>query len=446
MQERGDDAIWSYDDLVRYTGWRDPEVRFWAVDRLIRLYPRECCDVVCGFLMDDHPATPTIVARHLGKYGGEAHHTALVKSFRLLRGMVPGHCIRSLVQLGYPGVLELAESALARGELDDSVLALIVDSIADLGSSEAAAMILRYVEERGELLAEPAALHAVLKVASPEELPGVIDRFLAAMHWKGTHKAAEGFRTIMDSLRIDDATWCFRTGPSGALEFRKTIKAVDAGYDCDILKAMGEATIKKIARKFRAGDPAEIVQALSAWTLEALEKVPAGPDDPLPRRLSAVVAALGASRLKDSGHRFGVQYQRWLLGFHLSAAFAVARYRNMDLELEAARGDLEALLVLAELETAFLVQDLPAAVAAACRGDEAKTSLAREWCHRMLQAQGPFFPKVVALETLGETRSVQSIPEILCWLSDENSYLFTAAERALSRMGDAILGPAGASV
>jgi hypothetical protein len=59
----------------------------------------------------------------------------------------------------------------------------------------------------------------------------------------------------------------------------------------------------------------------------------------------------------------------------------------------------------------------------------------------MLVAQGPFFPKVVALETLGELRAIHFIPEIMEYLSDENSYVYGAAERALMKMGDAIIDP-----
>jgi hypothetical protein len=64
----------------------------------------------------------------------------------------------------------------------------------------------------------------------------------------------------------------------------------------------------------------------------------------------------------------------------------------------------------------------------------------------MLEAQGPFFPKVVALETLGELRAVHFIPEVMEYLSDENSYVYGAAERALSVMGEAIVPPARAKL
>jgi HEAT repeat protein len=62
----------------------------------------------------------------------------------------------------------------------------------------------------------------------------------------------------------------------------------------------------------------------------------------------------------------------------------------------------------------------------------------------MLEAQGPFFPKVIALDTLGELGALHFVPEVMEYLSDENSYVYGAAERALSRMGEAIVKPARA--
>jgi hypothetical protein len=64
----------------------------------------------------------------------------------------------------------------------------------------------------------------------------------------------------------------------------------------------------------------------------------------------------------------------------------------------------------------------------------------------MLEAQGPFFPKVAALDVLGELRAVHFIPEVMEYLSDENSYVYGAAERALSRMGEAIVAPSVARI
>jgi hypothetical protein len=124
----------------------------------------------------------------------------------------------------------------------------------------------------------------------------------------------------------------------------------------------------------------------------------------------------------------------------------VARYRNTSLALKRARGDLDKLLKLAEVETAFVLPDLPSAVAVICRENEERARKAQDWCLRMLEAQGPFFPKVVALETLGELRAVHFIPEVMEYLSDENSYVYGAAERALSKMGEAVVPPAVAKM
>jgi hypothetical protein len=279
-------------------------------------------------------------------------------------------------------------------------------------------------------------------VVDASEIPDVLSRYLTALQWRGGHQAGEGMRTLMDALQIDDAGWCFRTGPSGRIELRKTIKAVESGYDCDILAAMGEGTIKQIAHKFRVGDLGDIVRAIADWTRATVARLPDDPEDNLPERIAAAVGAFTVRPVVDDVEKLGHQFQQWVLGFQLSAAFFVARYRNVELALRRARGKLGRLLRLAERETAFLLPELPAAVAVVCKGDEERSRRAQDWCLRMLESQGPFFPKVVALETLGELRAVHFVPEIMEYLSDENSYVYGAAERALGKMGDAILQPA----
>jgi hypothetical protein len=440
------DPIWSFEELARFTKWEDPEVRYWAIDRLVRHFPETCCDVVQGFVLDDHDATPTMVARHLGEYGSAKHHNILLRGFRLLRGATPGHCFKALARLGFPSIVDLAASALQRGDMTEPALGIIVEALADLGSPDAREMAREFVTKKVELLADPAALRGVLKVAEAREIPDVLARFLTALQWRGAHRAGEGFRTLLESLEIDDAGWCFRTGPSGRIELRKTIKAVESGYDCDILAAMGEATIKQIAHRFRAGDLGEIVRSIAEWTRGAAQRLPRDPDDDLPERIAAAVGAFTTSSMLDDVERLGHQFQQWVLGFQLSGAFALARYRNIGLELRRARGDLDRLLALAEVETAFVLPDLPPAIAVLCRERDDEARKAQDWCLRMLESQGPFFPKVVALETLGELRAVHFIPEVMEYLSDENSYVYGAAERALSMMGEAIVAPARARI
>ncbi len=434
--------IWTYNDLVRFTKWEDAEVRYWAIDRLIRHFPERCPDDVAGFVLDDHDTTPTMVARHLGERGNAAHHSILLRGFRLLRGLTPGYCLQALARLGYPGVEELAAGALQRGDLNEPALAMIIESLAELGTPAAREVVREFVERKVELLAEPGAIRAVLKVVAPSEIPDVLSRYLTALQWRGTHRAGEGFRSLMDELQIDDAGWCFRTGPSGRIELRKTIKAVESGYDCDVLAAMGEGTIKQIAQRFRAGDLGDIVRSIADWTRQAVAALPDDPDDDLPERIAAAVGTFTVKPVLDDVERLGHQFQQWVLGFQLSAAFAVARYANVALTLKRSRGDLAKLLKLAERETAFVLPDLPSAIAVVCQNDESRARGAQDWCLRMLEAQGPFFPKVVALETLGELRAVHFIPEIMEYLSDENSYVYGAAERALSKMGEAIVQPA----
>jgi len=434
--------IWTHDQLVRFTQSEDPEVRYWATDRLIRHHPSACCDAVAALLFDEHDLTPSAVARHLGEHGSQKHHALLVRAFRTLRGQTPGFCLQALTRLGYVGVVELAGSALKREDLTEPALGTMVEALGELGTPEARDRVREFAARRIDLLAEPAAMRGVLRGARTSEIPDILARFLEALRRRGSHRAGEAFRTVMDVLRIDDTSWCFRTGPSGHIELRKTIKAVESGYDCDISTAMGASTINQIAQRFRAGNLGEIVRSIADWTCVAVTGFPHEPGSELPGRIAAAVGAFTRPELLDDVERLGHQFQQWLLGFQLSAAFAVARGVNFELSLKQARGDLDRLLALAEHETAFLQSELPTAIALVCREEPELPHQAQEWCLRMLEAKGPFFPKVVALETLGELGSVHFIPEMMEYLADENSYVYSAAERALTRLGESIIGPA----
>jgi hypothetical protein len=434
--------IWTLDKLVRFTRSEDPEVRYWAVDRLIRHYPTECSDAVAGLLFDEHDLTPAVVARHLGRHGSPKHHGALVKGFRTLRGETPGLCLQALARLGHPGVVDLAAAAFKREDLSDPALGLIVETLGELGTPAAAERLRELASRQVGLLTEPAALRGVLRVAGAAAIPEILGGFLAALRARGSHRAGEAFRILMDDLQVDDASWCFRTGPSGHIELRKTIKAVESGYDCDISAAMGPATINQIARRFRAGNFGEIVRGIAEWTCGAVERFPCEPDGDLPARIAAAVTTLTRQEALDDAERLGHNFQQWLLGFELSTAFAVARRVNFRLALQQARGDLDALLALAEHETAFLLGDLPRAIAEVCGAGEERRRRAEDWCLRMLEAKGPFFPKVIALETLAELETVHFVAEMMDYLADENSYVYGAAERALSRLGEAIIQPA----
>ena len=434
--------IWNLEDLVRITKSDDKEVRCWAINRLVRHFPTECCDAIAEFLLDEHDETPLTVARHLGEHGNSGHHALLLRGFRVLRGLTPGYCLQALARLGYTDIPTLAAEALKSGEMTDSTMALIVEALSELGSAEAKEVMRGYLDRRVELLVEPAALRGALNAARTDEIHELLAQMMLAVQWRGAHRSTEVFRTLMDSLGVDDASWCFRTGPSGHIELRKTIKAVESGYDCDIFAAMGEPTIQRIAAKLRAANRGEVIRAIADWTTRAARELPEDADRNFVDRLSAIVEALSDDGVLDGAAKYGQAFREALLGFHFSVAFAVARGFDARSALRRARGDLNRLLELAAVECAHLVGELPAALALVCREDEAASHKAQEWCLRMLEAQGPFFPKVMALETLGELRAVHFIPEVMEYLGDENSYVYGAAERALGRMGEAIVIPA----
>ena len=354
-----DRIIWEYNDLERFLEIPDAEVRFWAVDRLIRHYPEKCSDLIADLLFDEHLAIPGLVARHLGQFGEARHQELLLKGFRVLRGATPGLCFQALARQGYPGITELAAATLEKSAFSEPALGMIVESLADLGSTEGRELIRRLVSTRVDLLADPQAMRGLLNVVDADELPRIVAGFFRALPPQSTHRADEAFRIWMDALQVDDASWCFRTGPSGRIELRKTIKALESNYDCDIQEAMGDQAIKRFQQNFRSGGLEEIVRGLSEWTIERTRAIGSDPEhdpeDPLARCIGATVHALSTPELLDEFRRLGNPYRQWLIGFHLSTAFAVARYRNVELQLSRARGNLDRLLTLGEVETAFLL-------------------------------------------------------------------------------------------
>jgi len=311
-----------------------------------------------------------VVARHLGQYGKPHHQAMLVRGFRSLSGVTPGFCLQALTRMGHPGVVDLAASALERDEMNERALAVMLETLAELGTPAAQTLVREFVARKPELLAEPIAMRGVLRVADSSEIPDLMTRFVGALQGRGGHRAGEVFRASMDALQIDDAGWCFRTGPGGHIELRKTIKAVESGYDCDISDTIGGNTIDRIAQLFRAGNLGEVVRSLAEWTTDAARTLPCEEGSDLPGRVSASVRAFARQEILDDVERLGGQVSQWLLGFQLSAAFAVARCRNFESELSGARFDLGRLLELAETESAFLVRELPSAIALVCRDDE----------------------------------------------------------------------------
>lgn len=433
------ELFWSLDELARHTRSDESEVRFWAIDRLIRHFPGECCDAIHEFLLDDHDATPTLVARHLGEYGSARHHNILLRGFRLLRGLTPGHCLQALTRLGYPEAIDLARTAFQRGDLTAPALAIVAEAMAEHDTDEARELVREMVDRRPELLSEPTALRAALRVVPADALHSLLNRYIALSSRGGSDRAGEAFRVLMDELRIDDVSWCLRTGPAGHIELRKTIKAVESGYDCEVMSVLGETLVNRLSQRLRAGAPATVISELADWTGEATARMRVEPGSELPVRIDAAVRGLASPQNLSEAERLGTQFTEWVLGFQLSAAIAVARSGSREWSFRQAHKVLGRLLELAEIESAFHLGELPAAIVEACGGDRAQSDRAQDWCLRMLEAQGPFFPKVVALETLGELRAVHFIPEVMDYLSEENSYIYGAAERALSRMGEAIV-------
>jgi len=437
------DLLWSFDQLARFTRYDDPEVRYWAADRLVTLFPAEAADVIADLLLDDHDSTPELVIRHLAAHGGPHHIPIIIKSFKNGDGMMPGRCFEALVRLGYENGPMIAETALYRRDLSEPCLAMIVAALADAAESGgphgATEKAQEFLLRRPELFAEPAALRAAVRLSAPQDLGDVILKWLTALHFRGLDQIESCIRVLYEELQLEDSGWCIRTGRSGRIDLQRTIKAIESGYDLDLRDALPQQVRGEITARLDHGEFSDIAGAFGRLVADRSAGLAPGPEDRLPDRLRALGQAFTTRSTLQIAERLEPAIQQWLIGALLSATVKIATYRNYLLEMKAAGDDIDQLLELAGAETSCLLSALPDRLSAAGADAGPREAAIVDWCVRTLEARGPFFPKSIALETLGKLRAVALIPEIAGHLSDDNPYIYGAAERALARMGPPVL-------
>lgn len=453
MSER----IWSRKDLERFLRWEDPEVRFWAADRLARLYPDDCSDALAPYLFDDHDVTPELVAELLGRHGGPAHVPHLVKAVARLKGLPAARALEALVRLKAPDAVDLVREAADRNDFDEECWANVLEALSERGDAAARRALDEILRRRADWVGSPPVLAAALQHVGPGGYRPLLQAWLRSLQWRGAGSASgdggtgESFRVLMDHLQVDDCGWCFRTTIAGRIDLPRTLKAIESAYDCDLASTMTAARQRRLGAALENGAYTTIAPALSE-AVRQLARDAAAPGDDLPGRIDEVVSFWGDPEVAQAVEALGPHLREWATGFLLSAAVAMARYRNYEAEVRRGAGDPGALLPLLEIETSTLLDALPAAlreaVEAAGKPGSAERAAARraveERCLAILAMRGPFFPQVMALETLGEVRAVGAVNEIIDCLGEDNSYLFEAAEHALTLLGEAVIDPAHA--
>lgn len=438
------ELLWSFDQLARFTRYEDPEVRCWAAERLIQLFPEEAADVVAELLMDDHDTTPELVAEFLGRRGAERHVPRLIRGFRRGTGHTPSRCLEALARLGHEGAPALAETTLHSRDVPEHCLAVVVGALAEMGArtgrAEASDRAREFLLRRPELFAEAAALRGAILLFAPADFGDLVSKWITSLHFRGATQIETTMRVLIEELQLEDFGWCMRTGRDGRIDLERTLKAIESGYDIEVRSELSADAREELALKLERGEFRTIVATLGAFIRDRAAALPANAEgDPLAARL----AALGAAFTEDGTIRMAAPLDpavhQWVIGLLIAGVVKVITYRNYLRELTAAGEGLDPLLALACAETSCLLTELPARLAAAVKDDAAGTARVTEWCVRTLEARGPFFSKAIALETLGEIQAADLIPEIVSHLADDNAYIYGAAERALARMGEAVI-------
>src|SRR6059036_2857563 len=242
------ERIWSFNDLARFLRFEDPEVRYWAAERLARHYTKEATDLLAPYLFDDHDLTPELVASHLGRNGTPAHLPVLARGVRTLRGSPSARALEALVRLRAPDSLDLVHQAFDRRDYDEECWSFILEALAERGDPPARRELQAFLKKRADWVGSPSILSSALKVAEPGEYRAVLQAWIRSLQWKGAGSdTGEAFRVLMDHLQIDDAGWCFRTNLNGRIDFERTLKAIESAYNCELRLPLGESTVKGIA-------------------------------------------------------------------------------------------------------------------------------------------------------------------------------------------------------
>ena len=448
------ERLWSLNDLARFLRFEDPEVRYWAADRLARHYTTEATDLLAPYLFDEHDLTPELVAAHLGRHGGPAHHALLQRGVRTLRNLPAARALEALVRLRAAPSLDLVRQAFDRRDFDEECWSFILEALAERGDAPARGELQAFLKKRADWFGSPSILSSALKVTEPGEYRAVLQAWIRSLQWKGAGggDTGEAFRVLMDHLQIDDCGWCFRTNLSGRIDFERTLKAIESAYNCELRSSLGEATVRAIGSALEAGAFESSAGTLAKTIRERARDLPPAPGDDLADRIVEAASYWADPDVVASVESLGPHLREWVIGFLISTVVKMAAYRNHDLEVRRSAGDLGALLPLLEVETSVVVETLPRALRKAVEssgetGAPARTASRRaveERCLAILASRGPFFPQAMALETLGELRSVGAVNEIIDFLEEENSYLYEAAEHALAKLEDAVIEPARA--
>jgi hypothetical protein len=448
------ERLWPLKELERFLRYEDPEVRYWAAERLARHYPEEATPLLAPYLFDDHDLTPELVAAHLGRHGGPADLAALQRAGRTHQGPPAARALEALVRLRAPDAVERVRASFDRRDFELDDWASILEALAERTDEAARGAFEAFLQKRADWFGSPQILRSALRVTEPGAYRPVLQAWLRALQWGGARGGSEGepgeaFRVLMDHLQIDDCGWCFRTTLSGRIDFDKTLKAIESNYDCDLRAALDPAARSRIAAALEAGAYERSAATLVEIVRERAAAAARAPGDDLAERIVEVASYWGDPEIARLVEGLGPHVREWVIGFLISAVVKMARYRNDRLAVRRAEGDPAALLALLEIETSAMLEVLAQAIrrgveAAGPAGSPARSAARRmveERCLAVLAARGPFFPQVAALETLGELRSIGAINEIIDFLSEENSYLYEAAEHALSRMDDAVVEP-----
>src|SRR5262249_32724841 len=172
------ERIHTFNDLSRFLRFEDPEVRYWAADRLARHYPDESAGILAPYLFDDHDMTPELVASFLARHGGPAHFPVLIRGVKTQRGAPAARALEALVRLRAPDALDLVRQSFDRRDFDEEDWSHILEALADRGDAAARKELQAFLKKRADWFGSPAILSSALQSTGTGEYRALLQAWL----------------------------------------------------------------------------------------------------------------------------------------------------------------------------------------------------------------------------------------------------------------------------
>ncbi len=173
--------LWSFDDLKRFTTHPDTPVRSWALERLIKLFPRQAGEVLLTMLDDPGQFIAGKALDFLAQTGEtDRYGPILLEHLQRAGGDRFGRLASTLAKLEYRPALPVILAHLQSGgrQIDSNEVFWLSEALGRFGGDEARQMLWTLLEHTpASDIGITTLMRAILQAAQPDDIPRLVQYY-----------------------------------------------------------------------------------------------------------------------------------------------------------------------------------------------------------------------------------------------------------------------------